>query len=144
MSMFVNVTVFVSPALITGIFFRSTIGFGDFWIVSVTPTLNSWKSPESSTETWKARSVDAVISLPLAATPDCSVFPSGNALTGPRALPCLPLGLPPVAAPWTRCQTVIIACELARSGFGKISESGTGPTSVTFCRASSCCVGWRK
>ena len=52
MSMFVKVTVFVSPALITGIFLRITIGLGDFWIVSVTPTLNSWKSPESSTDTW--------------------------------------------------------------------------------------------
>ena len=51
MSMFVNVTVLVSPALITEIFLRSTIGFGDFWIVSVTPTLNSWKSPEFSTVT---------------------------------------------------------------------------------------------
>ena len=60
-SMFVNVTVFDWPALMTSIFLRRTIGFGDFWIVSVTPTLNSWKSPESWTTTWNARSVDAVI-----------------------------------------------------------------------------------
>ena len=30
----------------TSIFIRLTIGFGDFWIVNVTPTLNSWKLPE--------------------------------------------------------------------------------------------------
>ena len=139
--MFVNVTVLVSPALITGIFLRNTIGFPDFWIVRVTPTLNSWKSPESSTETWKARSVEAVISFELALAPAVSVFPSGSAFTVPSALPCLPLAVPPVAAPCTRCHTVIIACVLARSGFGKMFESGTPPMSRMFCRSSSRCVG---
>src|SRR6266511_1239338 len=40
-SMLVNVTVCVSPASMTGIFFFLTIDRGDFWIVSVTVTLNS-------------------------------------------------------------------------------------------------------
>ena len=102
MSMFVNVTVFVSPALMTGIFLRSTIGLGDFWIVSVTATLNSWKSPESSTETWKARSVEAVISFWLALAPATRTFPSGSALTGPRALPWEPRRSVWVPQPWAR------------------------------------------
>ena len=69
MSMFVNVTVFVWPVLMTSIFIRLTIDFGDFWIVNVTPTFVSWKLPEFKTATWNARSVDAVISLSLAGPP---------------------------------------------------------------------------
>src|SRR5205823_12032802 len=66
-SMFVNVTFFVSPALITSIFLRRTIGFGEFWMVSVMLTLNSWDSPVCVTATWNARSGEAVIWLSLAA-----------------------------------------------------------------------------
>jgi hypothetical protein len=141
MSMFVKVTVFVSPALMTSIVFFLTIGRGDLWIVSVTTTLNSWKSPESSTATWKARSVDTVIWLSLALPPGSRRLASGRAVTDTSALPCRPPGVPPVAAPWTRRHTVVIACVLARSGFGKMSESGTPPMSRMFWFSSSLCVG---
>src|SRR5215210_7613414 len=56
-----NVTVFVSPELMMSITARLTIGWGLFWIVSVTGTWTSWLSPEFSTVTSKARSVDAGI-----------------------------------------------------------------------------------
>ena len=137
-----NVTVFDSPALMMLIFLRSTMGVGDFWMVKVTPMLNSWKSPESDTTTLNARSVDAVIWLSVAAPLALSFFPSGSAVTETRALPWFPVTEdPPVAAPWTRRQTCVIARVLARSGFGMMLEAGTPPMSLMPCRCSSSCVG---
>ncbi len=128
----------------TGIFFLFTIGLGERWIVNVTPTLNSWKSPEFRTLTWKARSVDAVISFALALAPGTRRLPSGSAVTDTSALPCDPVGVPPVAAPWMRLQMSVIAAVLARSGFGTMFESGTPPMSLTPCCWSSRAVGSRK
>jgi hypothetical protein len=103
--------------------------------------LNSCESPESSTTAWKARSVDAVIVFSAFGS---SFFPSGSAVTETSALPWLPLGVPPVAAPWTRCHTLAIACVDARSAFGTMFESGTAPTPVTPWLRSSRIVGSRK
>ena len=80
-----NVTFFVSPALMRSIVLVSVIGFGVLAIVSVTFTNDSWKSPESWTAAWKARSVDAVTVL--TTPPVWSFFPSGSAVTDVSALP---------------------------------------------------------
>ena len=130
MSMFVKVTVFVSPARIVSIVLWRTIGVGVFWIVSVTTTAVSWKSPgvlDRDLEREVGGGGDLVVARRSTRAEPLTV---GSAVTETSALPWLPLGEPPVAAPCTRRQTSVIACVLARSGFEKIVEPGTPPMSV--------------
>jgi len=117
---------------------------GERLVVTITPTYSGCPALREIAHDLRRRlaaSGFAEVDVRTALAPAWSTLPSGKAFTGPSALPCLPPGLPPVAAPCTRCQTDIIACELARSGFGKMLESGTLPTSLTLCFRSSWLVG---
>ena len=96
-----KVTAFVSPGSITSMVAFFTIGDGCAGIVSRTLTPTSWFSPEFVTPTSKDRSVEIVIFVSAEVE---SWIPAGMTFVYSSELPCVPVGVPPVDAPWTRCQ----------------------------------------
>jgi len=120
---------------IRGIVCFFVIGVPPASIVSVTGTLVSWKSPESSTVTTNARSADTFsVGAELA---DRST-PCGVTCTPTSASPCLPLGVPVTEAPLSRWTSRPNERALTRSVFGTSCDFGiTTPVTPSF---TSCCV----
>ena len=118
-----------------------TIGLGWRGIVSFTWTPTSWNSPEFVTPTSNAVSTEIVILVSVVVE---SWMSCGSTFVYASALPCRPLGVPPVEAPCTRCQIALIERAVYRSGFSTNTEAGAVRPSTPSDAIVACAVPWNR